>query len=49
MLANLGTGYIVQRYSYSPIFFTAGLMHPLALTLVYMMLLRGWMRKPSSS
>jgi ACS family hexuronate transporter-like MFS transporter len=45
MLANLGTGYIVQRYSYSPIFFTAGLMHPLALTIVYNLLLKKWLRE----
>jgi ACS family hexuronate transporter-like MFS transporter len=43
MLANLGTGYIVQRYSYAPIFFAAGLMHPLACTIVIALLLRHWM------
>lgn len=42
MLANLCTGYIVQRYSYSPIFVAAGLMHPLALTIVWFLLLRRW-------
>jgi ACS family hexuronate transporter-like MFS transporter len=30
MLANLGTGWVVQHYGYSPVFFVAGLMHPLA-------------------
>jgi len=45
MLANLSTGYIVQRYSYAPIFFTAGLMHPLACTIVIVMLLRHWMNR----
>ncbi|MBL8232739.1 MAG: MFS transporter [Bryobacterales bacterium] len=45
MLANLGTGYIVERYSYSPIFFTAGLMHPLAFAIVATLLLRHWMRR----
>lgn len=45
MLANLGTGYIVERYSYSPIFFTAGLMHPLAFAIVTTLLLRHWMRR----
>ncbi len=30
MLANLGTGWVVQNYGYSPVFFVAGLMHPLA-------------------
>lgn len=46
MLANLGTGYVVQHYSYTPVFLMAGLMHPLALTLVYGLLLRRWMRMP---
>ncbi len=38
ILANLGTGYIVMRYSYAPIFLIAGLMHPLAVVLVYRLL-----------
>ena len=38
ILANLGTGYIVMNYSYSPIFLMAGLMHPLAVFLVYRLL-----------
>lgn len=38
MIANLGTGYLVQHFSYSPVFLLAGLMHPLAVTLVYVML-----------
>ncbi|MDQ6705082.1 MAG: MFS transporter, partial [Acidobacteriota bacterium] len=38
MIANLGTGYLVQHFSYSPVFLLAGLMHPLAVTLVYAML-----------
>jgi ACS family hexuronate transporter-like MFS transporter len=49
MIANLGTGYIVQHYSYSPIFFTAGLMHPLAFTLLYRLLLRRWLRATPQS
>jgi len=40
ILANLGTGYIVQRFSYRPIFVTAGLMHPLAFLIVLTLLLR---------
>jgi ACS family hexuronate transporter-like MFS transporter len=44
MLANLGTGYVVQHYSYTPVFLMAGLMHPLAFTLVYGLLLRRWIR-----
>jgi ACS family hexuronate transporter-like MFS transporter len=38
ILANLGTGFIVQRFSYAPIFFMAGLMHPLSVGLVYWLL-----------
>jgi ACS family hexuronate transporter-like MFS transporter len=38
MLANLGTGYIVQHFSYAPVFLMAGLMHPLSIVLVYWLL-----------
>jgi ACS family hexuronate transporter-like MFS transporter len=38
MLANLGTGYIVANYSYSPVFLAAGLMHPLSAFIIYKML-----------
>ena len=38
ILANLGTGYIVQHFSYAPVFFLAGLMHPLSIALVYWLL-----------
>jgi ACS family hexuronate transporter-like MFS transporter len=38
MLANMGTGWVVSHYSYSPIFIIAGLMHPLSAFLVYKML-----------
>src|SRR5438552_4913514 len=38
ILANLGTGYIVQHFSYRPIFLMAGLMHPLSIVLVYWLL-----------
>ena len=38
ILANLGTGYIVQHFSYTPIFFMAGLMHPLSMVIVYALL-----------
>jgi ACS family hexuronate transporter-like MFS transporter len=38
MLANLGTGYIVQHFSYTPIFLIAGLMHPLSTFLIYRLL-----------
>ncbi|MDQ6676852.1 MAG: MFS transporter, partial [Acidobacteriota bacterium] len=38
MLANLGTGYVVSHFSYSPVFLLAGLMHPLSIGLVYWLL-----------
>ncbi|MGH9667408.1 MAG: MFS transporter [Bryobacteraceae bacterium] len=38
MLANLGTGYLVSHFSYSPVFLIAGLMHPLSAVLVYWLL-----------
>jgi ACS family hexuronate transporter-like MFS transporter len=38
MLANLGTGWIVARFSYAPVFLMAGLMHPLSIALVYWLL-----------
>ena len=34
-LASLGTGIMVARFSYSPIFLLAGLLHPLSVFLVY--------------
>lgn len=47
ILANLGTGYIVQRFSYAPIFFMAGLMHPLSIALVYWLLPNRYFPKES--
>ena len=38
MLANLGTGWVVSHYSYSPVFLIAGLMHPLSAVIIYKML-----------
>ena len=38
IVATLCTGYIVTRFSYRPIFLLAGLMHPLAMALVYWLL-----------
>ena len=38
MLANLGTGYVVARFSYTPVFLIAGLMHPLSAVLTYRLL-----------
>ncbi len=38
ILANLATGWVVQRFSYAPVFLMAGLMHPLSIALVYWLL-----------
>jgi hypothetical protein len=35
MLATLGTGWVVQHSSYTPVFLLAGLLHPLSAGLVY--------------
>lgn len=37
-LANLGTGWVVRRFSYAPVFTVAGLMHPLSIALIYWLL-----------
>ena len=38
MLAQLGTGYLVTNFSYTPVFLIAGLMHPLSAVLTYALL-----------
>ncbi len=38
ILANVGTGWVVQHFSYTPIFVMAGLMHPLGIAIVYWLL-----------
>jgi ACS family hexuronate transporter-like MFS transporter len=38
MFANLGTGYVVTRFSYSPVFLAAGVMHPVAMLIIWRML-----------
>ena len=38
VLANLGTGYLVSQFSYTPVFVIAGLMHPLSCAIVYALL-----------
>ena len=38
VLANLGTGYLVSHFSYTPVFVIAGLMHPLSCVIVYRLL-----------
>lgn len=38
VLAQLGTGYLVQHFSYKPVFLLAGLMHPLSALLTYLLL-----------
>jgi len=34
VVANLGTGYLVKHFSYAPVFWIAGLMHPLSLLML---------------
>jgi ACS family hexuronate transporter-like MFS transporter len=46
IFANLGTGYIVQNFSYTPIFLLAGLMHPLATFLIYRLLPDRYFSRP---
>ena len=38
ILATLGTGYVVTKFSYTPIFVMAGLMHPMSVFLIYRLL-----------
>jgi ACS family hexuronate transporter-like MFS transporter len=38
ILANFGTAWIVQHFTYAPVFLMAGLMHPLGVTIVCLML-----------
>lgn len=38
MVANLGTGYVVSKFSYAPIFIVAGLMHPMCMMIIFKML-----------
>ena len=38
IIATLCTGYVVTRFSYQPIFLLAGLMHPLAIAMVFWLL-----------
>ena len=38
ILATLLTGYMVTRFSYTPMFIWAGLMHPLAFLLIWRLL-----------
>ena len=38
MIANLATGYFVMRFSYTPVFLLAGVLHPLSAFLVYRLL-----------
>ncbi len=45
MLANLGTGYVVQHFSYAPVFILAGVVHPLSVALIYRMLPSRYFRR----
>jgi ACS family hexuronate transporter-like MFS transporter len=38
LVAQLGTGYIVTKFSYAPIFLIAGLMHPMSMAIIFRML-----------
>lgn len=40
LVATLGTGYVVTKFSYSPVFLVAGLMHPTAMAIIAVMLPR---------
>ena len=48
MLANLGTGWFVQRFSYAPVFAIAGLMHPLSMVLVWWLLPDRYFRRSAA-
>jgi ACS family hexuronate transporter-like MFS transporter len=48
ILANLGTGWVVQNFSYAPVFLMAGLMHPLSAGLVYWLLPDRYFRQEAS-
>lgn len=37
-LASLGTGWVVQHFSFTPVFLLAGLMHPMSILLVFLLL-----------
>jgi MFS transporter, ACS family, hexuronate transporter len=38
IVASLFTGYVVTRFSYTPLFFLAGILHPLAMALIFWLL-----------
>jgi len=44
-LANLGTGWFVQHFSFTPVFLLAGLMHPLSMAVVYLLLPQRYFQK----
>ncbi len=48
-LANFGTGWVVQHFSYAPIFALAGLMHPLSIALLYWLLPDRYFQKETPS
>ena len=48
VIANLGTGYIVTHFTYTPIFLLAGLMHPLSAVLTYALLPDRFFRRKGS-
>ena len=48
IFANLGTGYVVQHFSYTPVFLVAGLMHPIAIGFIYWLLPERYFRRTAS-
>jgi MFS transporter, ACS family, hexuronate transporter len=38
IVATLGTGYIVSKFSYAPVFIAAGLLHPISCLLLWKLL-----------
>jgi ACS family hexuronate transporter-like MFS transporter len=47
-IASLGTGWLVQHFSYTPVFLMAGLMHPISAGLTYALLPDRRFNSPSS-
>ena len=49
VLANLVTGHVVRRFSYTPAFLMAGLMHPLSFVLLWLLLPNSRIRRIDSA
>jgi hypothetical protein len=46
IFANFATGYVVQSFSYKPIFAMAGVLHPIAAVLLVVLLGKSFRRQP---